>query len=232
MFVIRSEVIHTIEKQDKEKMSDAPKKMKKSRMDLDSVESRSTDGSDDGEDLKDFLVEEEDSSPPSTTENDDELALAEAQKFVGEVPSTVVGRYSLRDRSKIRKVEVYFDAENAAIVQKNQDKAEMLQLLKKWKLSKEYEGIELKKSLTYEQVLEEYLKAKAFLNLPDSDDEEEEEEEDEDEDEDEVEEEDEEEEEEDEEDEDEDEDEEEDEDDDEEEEDEDEDEDEDASEKK
>jgi hypothetical protein len=171
-------------------MSDAPKKMKKTRMDLDSIESRSTDGSDDGEDLKDFLVEEEDSSPPSTTENDDELARTEAEKFVGEVPSTVVGRYSLRDRSKIRKVEVYFDAENAAIVQKNQDKAEMLQLLKKWKLSKEYEGIELKKSLTYEQVLEEYLKAKAFLNLPDSEDEEEEEEEEEDEDEDEEEEED------------------------------------------
>lgn len=152
---------------------------RKREEDADSCESRSTDGSDNGSDLEGFVVEEEDSTP-APTENDEELAVKEAQAFVGPTPpaAITVGRYTLRDRSKIKKVEVYFDAENAAIVAKNQDKAEMLQALKKWRASEEYVGeVELKKSATYDQVCEEYMKAKDHLGLPDSDEESEEEEE-------------------------------------------------------
>jgi len=160
---------------------------RKREEDADSIESRSTDGSDNGSDLEGFVVEEEDSTP-APTENDEELAVKEAQAFVGPTPpaAITVGRYTLRDRSKIKKVEVYFDAENAAIVAKNQDKAEMLQALKKWRVSGEYVGeVELKKSATYEQVCEEYMKAKDHLGLPDSDEESEEEEQEDEEDEDE-----------------------------------------------
>jgi len=160
-------------------MADAPKKILKRnrKQDQDSIESRSTDGSDDGKDLEGFVVDEVDSSESPV--NEEELAIQEAKAFVGNVPSATIGRYSLRDRSKIRKVEVYFDEENALLVAKNQDKAEMLQLLKKWKASNEYVGeVELKKSSTYEQVSSEYLKAKAALNLPDSDIEEDEEDDD------------------------------------------------------
>ena len=142
----------------------------KRKHDEESIESRSTDGSDDGEDLKGFLVDEEDDDTTSTPQDEEKLALEEAKKFAGEIAATTAGKYSLRDRSKIRKVEVYFDAENAAIITRNQDKNEMLQLLKEWRASKEYIGeIEMKKSSTYEQVLEEYTKAKAALQLPDSD---------------------------------------------------------------
>ena len=171
-------------------MSDSeqsPNLKRKREEDEESIESRSTDGSDNGSDLEGFVVDEEE-SVPTPTENEDELALKEAMAFVGPTPppAITVGRYTLRDRSKIKKVEVYFDAENAAIVAKNQDKAEMLQALKKWRASGEYVGeVELKKSATYEQVCEEYVKAKEHMGLPDSDDESEEEEEEEDDDEDE-----------------------------------------------
>ena len=156
----------------------------KRKHDEESIESRSTDGSDDGKDLEGFVVDEEDTETVSTQQDEEKLALEEAKKFAGEIAEPTSGRYTLRDRSKIRKVEVYFDAENAAIITKNQDKAEMLQLLKEWRASKEYVGeVELKKSSSYEQVLEEYKKAKAALELPDSDIEDEDEEDDEDEDE-------------------------------------------------
>ena len=157
----------------------------KRKHDEESIESRSTDGSDDGKDLEGFVVDEEDTETVSTQQDEEKLALEEAKKFAGEIAEPTSGRYTLRDRSKIRKVEVYFDAENAAIITKNQDKAEMLQLLKEWRASKEYVGeVELKKSSSYEQVLEEYKKAKAALELPDSDIEDDDEEDDEDDDED------------------------------------------------
>jgi hypothetical protein len=162
-----------------------PKAPKRERdEDLESIESRSTDGSDNGSDLEGFVVEEEDTPPPPIVD-DDEEALKEAEKIAANLTVAQVGRYSLRDRSKIRKVETYFDAENAAIIAKDQDKREMIQMLKKWKKSGEYVSEkEFGKKSTFEEVAEEYLKAKEALGLPDSDIEsEEEEEEDDDEDE-------------------------------------------------
>ena len=115
-----------------------PKAPKRERdEDLESIESRSTDGSDNGSDLEGFVVEEEDTPPPPIGDEDEE-ALKEAQRIAANLAVAQVGRYSLRDRSKIRKVETYFDAENAAIIAKDQDKREMIQMLKKWKKSGEY----------------------------------------------------------------------------------------------
>ena len=110
---------------------------RKREEDLESIESRSTDGSDNGSDLEGFVVEEEDSAPTPIVD-DDEEALKEAEKIAANLAVAQVGRYSLRDRSKIKKVETYFDAENAAIIAKDQDKREMIQMLKKWKKSGEF----------------------------------------------------------------------------------------------
>jgi hypothetical protein len=154
-----------------------PKLPKRERdEDLESIESRSTDGSDNGSDLEGFVVEEEDTPPPPIIDEDAE-ALKEAERIAANLDVAQVGRYSLRDRSKIRKVETYFDAENAAIIAKDQDKREMIQMLKKWKKSGEYSSEkEFSKKSTFEEVSEEYLIAKAALGLPDSDIESEEEE--------------------------------------------------------
>jgi len=155
-----------------------PKVPKREREeDLESIESRSTDGSDNGSDLEGFVVEEEDSPPPPIIDDDQE-AVKEAEKIAANLAVAQVGKYSLRDRSKIRKVETYFDAENAAIIAKDQDKREMIQMLKKWKKSGEYvTEKEFGKKSTFEEVSEEYLKAKEAMGLPDSDIESEEEEE-------------------------------------------------------
>ena len=148
--------------------------------DLESIESRSTDGSDNGSDLEGFVVDEEDDSPAVPDVDEEQETLKEAERIAQNLSVAQVGRYSLRDRSKIRKVETYFDAENAALIAKEQDKREMIQLLKKWKKSGEYVTTkEFGKKSTYEEVVEEYLKAKEALGLPDSDVESEEEEEDE-----------------------------------------------------
>jgi len=148
-----------------------PKAPKRERdEDLESIESRSTDGSDNGSDLEGFVVEEEDDTPSPPIVDDDKEALEEAERIAANLAVAQVGRYSLRDRSKIRKVETYFDAENAAIIAKDQDKREMIQMLKKWKKSGEYMSEkEFGKKSTFEEVAEEYLKAKEALGLPDSD---------------------------------------------------------------
>jgi hypothetical protein len=158
-----------------------PKPTKRVRdEDLESIESRSTDGSDNGSDLEGFVVDEEDDSPAVQDIDEEQETLKEAERIAQNLSVAQVGRYSLRDRTKIRKVETYFDAENAAIIAKEQDKREMIQLLKKWKKSGEYVTTkEFGKKSTYEEVVEEYLKAKEALGLPDSDVESEEEEEDE-----------------------------------------------------
>lgn len=148
--------------------------------DSESIESRSTDGSDNGSDLEGFVVDEEDTSSPKieASLNEDEEALKEAERIAQGLSVAQVGKYCLRDRSKIRKVETYFDKENALLIQKEQDKREMIQLLKKWKKSGEYvTEKDLGKKSTYEDISEEYYLAKKALNLPDSDIESEEEEE-------------------------------------------------------
>jgi hypothetical protein len=149
--------------------------------DLESIESRSTDGSDNGSDLEGFVVDEEEVSSPDLPIDEEAEALKEAARIAENLAVAQVGKYSLRDRSKIRKVEHYFDAENAAIIAKDQDKREMIQMLKKWKKSGEYVSEkEFGKKSTFEEVSDEYLKAKEVLGLPDSDEESEEEEQDED----------------------------------------------------
>lgn len=107
-----------------------------------STETRSTDGDDDGADLKDFIVseasdvEDEDAAPvavagdtavvdaadaPGATPravDDDVLAVAESAKIISELACTVVNGRALRDRARVRKpTDIYVD-NNAADIQR------------------------------------------------------------------------------------------------------------------
>lgn len=135
---------------------------------------RSTDGSDDGSDLEDFIVKEDSKSPSSVEEGDDDILP------VVEVTGTVVGGRVLRDRTVLKPVERYFDTETYKRLMEQDEARDMLVLLRKWSASGEYTSpVQLTKKSSLDAIRTEYRKAKAALELPDtSDDESEEEEED------------------------------------------------------
>jgi hypothetical protein len=138
-------------------------------------EERSTDGSDNGSDLEDFIVKE-DSKTPSSVEDEDDDVLP-----VVEVTGTVVGGRVLRDRTAMKPVERYFDTETYKRLMEQDEARDMLVLLRKWNASGEYTStVQLTKKSSLEAIRSEYRKAKAALELPDTDDETEEEEEEED----------------------------------------------------
>ena len=139
-----------------------------------SDDERSTDGSDDGASLVDFVVED---SPEDVVmeENDDDdvqAVLEESKALTENLKSTLVNGRVLRDRSAIKKPEVYFDAENYSKVVEEADKKERLECLRKWAASGEYiSSVVLTKKSSAEQVLDVYKAAKEALDLPDSDEE-------------------------------------------------------------
>ena len=142
-------------------------------------EERSSDGSDSGSDLDDFIVKEDDSKTPSSIEeegDDDVLPVVE-------VTGTVVGGRILRDRTAMKPVERYFDTETYKRLMEQDEARDMLVLLRTWSASGDYTStVQLTKKSSLEAIRTEYKKAKAALELPDTDDEEEEEEEEEEED--------------------------------------------------
>jgi len=146
----------------------------------DDIEKRSTDGSDDGEDLKSFIEdfsEEEEVEIPE--EEEETLVLQEAKALTENLQSTVVGGRSLRNRETLKKPEVYFDEKTYAEINAENDKKEQLDMLKKWAKSGEYICpilSTLSKKSSVEVVDEAYRAAKRHLDIPDTDDEEEEEE--------------------------------------------------------
>jgi hypothetical protein len=136
-------------------------------------EERSTDGSDDGSDLEDFIVKEDSKTPSSIEEEEDDEVLP-----VVEVTGTVVGGRVLRDRTVMKPVERYFDTETYKRLMEQDEARDMLVLLRKWNASGEYTStVQLTKKSSLEAIRSEYRKAKAALELPDTDDETEEEEE-------------------------------------------------------
>jgi len=142
----------------------------------DDEEERSTDGSDDGSDLEDFIVKEDSKTPSSVEEDEDDDVLP-----VVEVTGTVVGGRVLRDRTALKPVERYFDTETYKRLMEQDEARDMLVLLRKWNASGEYSStVQLTKKSSLEAIRVEYKKAKAALELPDTDDETEEEEEEED----------------------------------------------------
>ena len=136
-----------------------------------SDDERSTDGSDDGASLVDFVVEDSPEDVVMDEDEDDvEAIVQESKKLTENLKSTVVGGRVLRDRSSIKKPEVYFDAENYMKVVEEADKKERLECLRKWEVSGEYKSpIAVSKKSSAEQVLEVYKAAKQALDLPDSD---------------------------------------------------------------
>jgi hypothetical protein len=146
---------------------------------------RSSDGSDDGEDLKDFIAghdEEEDDRVDTKSSEDLDLIINESKKIVEDLKTTVVNGRSLRNRDTLKKPEPYFDHENYKILMIQETKKEQLVLLKEW--AKEGYVCPILSTLTKKSdadlVEAEYRKAKKALEIPDTDDEEEEEEEEED----------------------------------------------------
>jgi hypothetical protein len=139
----------------------------------DEEEERSSDGSDDGSDLEDFIVKEDSKTPSSIEEDEDDDVLP-----VVEVTGTVVGGRVLRDRTALKPVERYFDTETYKRLMELDEARDMLVLLRKWSASGDYTSpVVLTKKSPLETIRAEYKKAKAALELPDTDDEEEEEEE-------------------------------------------------------
>lgn len=157
--------------------------------DLSSTDSRSTDGSDDGADLEGFIVKDEDNSDndaeeaeaaDDASEDIEAIAKAEAQKITENMKSTTVGGRTLRDRSTIKKPQVFFDEENYKKLLEQEEKREKIMMLKKWAASGEYVCpilASLSKKTSPEVVDEEYRKAKSALEIPDTDDEDDEEDE-------------------------------------------------------
>jgi len=134
---------------------------------------RSTDGSDDGSDLDDFIVKEDSKTPSSIEDDIDDDVLP-----VVEVKGTVVGGRVLRDRTVMKPVERYFDTETYKRLMEQDEARDMLVLLRKWNASGEYtSSTQLTKKSSLEAIRVEYKKAKAALELPDTDDETEEDEE-------------------------------------------------------
>ena len=145
---------------------------------------RSSDGSDDGEDLKDFIAgDEEDDRVDTKSSEDLDLIINESKKIVEDLKTTVVNGRSLRNRDTLKKPEPYFDHENYKILMIQETKKEQLVLLKEWAKEGYVCSVPLTKKSDADLVEAEYRKAKRALEIPDTDDEEEEEEEEEDDDE-------------------------------------------------
>lgn len=149
-----------------------------------SDDDRSTDGSDNGSDLEDFIVKDEDDDDEDvaadSSENEVAVVTAEAKKLTDSLQSTVVGGRSLRNRETLKKPETYFDHEAFERLNADDEKREMISMLKKWASKGEYICPilkELNKKTDASVVEAEYRKAKAALDIPDTDDESEESEE-------------------------------------------------------
>jgi hypothetical protein len=122
-------------------------------------EERSTDGSDDGSDLEDFIVKEDSKTPSSVEDEEDDDVLP-----VVEVTGTVVGGRVLRDRTAMKPVERYFDTETYKRLMEQDEARDMLVLLRKWNASGEYTStVQLTKKSSLEAIRSEYRKAKAAL---------------------------------------------------------------------
>lgn len=164
-----------------------PKPSRKHEDDMDDIDARSSDGSDNGSDLEGFIVddaaedEDDSSAPAADAENEVDEIVAESKKITEGLSSTVVGGRSLRNRDMIKKPEPFFDAEAYAKIIEAEEKREKIQMLKTWAASGEY-VCPILKSLTKktdsEIVEDEYRKAKRALEIPDTDDEEDDEDED------------------------------------------------------
>jgi hypothetical protein len=162
-----------------------PKPSSKSLKD-DDFDDRSSDGSDAGEDLEGFIVEDEpeqdeaSASAPDDESNEVAEVLKDAAKLTEGLSSSVVGGRSLRNRETLKKPETYFDVEMYQKLTEADEVREKIQMLKTWAASGEY-VCPILKSLTKKTspdiVDEEYRKAKEALEIPDTDDEDEEEEE-------------------------------------------------------
>lgn len=166
-----------------------PRAPKQAKNNADFDDDRSSDGSDDGKDLEGFIVEdeiddeEENHSKPSAPEDEsNEVAevLKDAEKLTQGISSTVVGGRTLRNRETLKKPEPYFDVEMYQKLTQADEVREKIQMLKTWASSGEY-VCPILKSLTKKtdpQIVEdEYRKAKAALEIPDTDDEDDDEEE-------------------------------------------------------
>lgn len=145
---------------------------------------RSSDGSDDGEDLKDFIAgDEEDERVDTKSSEDLDLIINESKKIVVDLKSTVVNGRTLRNRETLKKPETYFDHENYKLLTIQETLKEQIVLLKEWAKDGSYVCpvlSTLSKKSKPEVVEAEYRKAKRALSIPDTDDEEEDEEEEED----------------------------------------------------
>ena len=163
-----------------------PKPGAKSRKD-DDFDDRSSDGSDAGEDLEGFIVDEEadatSASAPEDESNEVAEVLKDAAKLTEGLSSSVVGGRSLRNRDTLKKPQTYFDVEMYQKLTEADEVREKIQMLKTWAASGEYVCPILKtltKKTSPDIVEEEYRKAKAALEIPDTDDEDDEEDEEED----------------------------------------------------
>ena len=153
--------------------------------DSSSVDTRSTDGSDDGADLEGFIVKDEDhesseEEKESVEENEVAAIVAETAKLTENLQSTMIGGRTLRARTTLKKPEVYFDHEAYAKITEAEEKREKLMMLQKWMADGSYSSDsakQLTKKSSAEAVEAEYRKAKRAMEIDDTDDEEEDEEE-------------------------------------------------------
>jgi E3 ubiquitin-protein ligase HUWE1 len=148
----------------------------------DEDDDRSSDGSDDGEDLKDFIVDVADAGDDERVDTksseDLDLIIQESKKITSDLKATVVGGRVLRDRSSLKKPETYFDHENYRNLMIQETKKEQIAMLKDWAKEGVYVCPILKtlnKKSDADLVDCEYKKAKRAMELPDTDDEDEEE---------------------------------------------------------
>ncbi len=137
---------------------------------LDDLEERSTDGSDDGEDLKSFIVEEVDEK--SFVESDHEDEVPAVPEILVPKASTVVGGRVLRDRTTIKKPEQYFDVATYRALNQKDDIRDMVRCILKWNESGLFKLDRVVTNKTpFAELKEIYRKAKKDMALSDSDDE-------------------------------------------------------------
>lgn len=129
---------------------------------------RSSDGSDDGSDLKSFIAPDEDDKTEATHDSEENVA----ELLAPEVTGTVVGGRVLRDRKAMKPVERYFDTETYKRLLEQDEARDMLVLLRKWSEAGSYTpSVPLTKRTPYEVIVREYRAAKQAMELSDTDDE-------------------------------------------------------------